>query len=178
MFCPSCGKKLAGGMKFCPKCGTDVSNRTINTGVSSLSSNRLKSNSNNSNNFNKSNNSHSSINSNINHPYKVKSGMSTGKKILLVVFLCCVGLIILSLIGSFLSPDANTYDYYDDNYTFGNLSSSNSSSNFSTNYSSSSSGSNYSNYNSNSHSSYYDDYDDYDDGYYDGYEDTYYGRSY
>lgn len=39
------------------------------------------------------------------------SSFSTGKKIIAVIAVCCIGLLIIGLIGSALSPDENTSSY-------------------------------------------------------------------
>jgi len=102
MFCPDCGKKLKDGIKFCPNCGC-----SINTGA-----NNFNNQSNNVNQFNSQNN-----NSNTSSPFNSQnnnsksgffSNLSTGKKILSVIVICCLALFIIGAIGSFISPDSNT----------------------------------------------------------------------
>ena len=82
MFCPKCGKEVPEDIKFCPKCGQNLSNDSNSKQV-----------------VNSSNNS--SINDRWN-------SFGTGKKIIVAIVACCIGLMIFGMIGSILSPDANT----------------------------------------------------------------------
>lgn len=83
MFCPKCGTEVPDDIKFCPKCGHDLSNRTkTNQTVNSTVPT-------------------GSISDKWN-------SFSTGKKIIVAIVVCCIGLYILGAIGSILSPDVNT----------------------------------------------------------------------
>ena len=102
MFCEKCGAKIPDGIKFCPECGQKVSKFT-KTKASVISSNS---------------NSTDSISDKWN-------SFSTEKKIVSIIVVCCIGLFIIGLIGSVLSPDANTssssydsdsYDYSSSSY--------------------------------------------------------------
>ena len=134
MFCEKCGAKVPEGIKFCPQCGQKVSNvKKAKTAVLSSNSNSIDSISDRWNSF------------------------TTGKKIVSIIVVCCIGLFIIGLIGSALSPDANTssssydsdsyddssssYDsYVSDSTNSGSSSSSSSSSDDDYTYSSSSNG--------------------------------------
>lgn len=83
MFCQKCGTEVPDDVKFCPKCGHDLSNRTkTNQTVNS-----------------------SAPTSSISDRW---NSFSTGKKIIVAIVVCCIGLYILGAIGSIVSPDANT----------------------------------------------------------------------
>ena len=91
MFCEKCGAKIPDGVKFCPGCGQKVLNITkVKSSVVSSNPSSIDSISDKWNSF------------------------STGKKIVSIIVLCCIGLFVIGLIGSVLSPDANTSSsYYD-----------------------------------------------------------------
>lgn len=89
MFCPKCGKEVPDDIKFCPKCG---------------------------HNFTSDKNTKQAVNSSVvTGSFSEKwNGFSTGKKILVAIVACCIGLYIIGLIGSIVSPDANTSSSVDD----------------------------------------------------------------
>ena len=174
--CSDCGSSLKENDKFCPNCGANVN---LNKGDSGASK-KIKinwdniSNPEGSRNRSKSKTGSTSFKS-------TESGSSkstTLKKFLTIVVVCCIGLMIVSLIGSFLSPDSNTSTYDNGNYnssdndkfkfTHENRYGSDSSSSGSSSSSSSSS-------HSSSDNSYLNDIktdestDEYKDAYWDGY---------
>lgn len=86
MFCEKCGTEVPDGVKFCPKCGHSLSNdtKTKQTATNSVSTGSI---------------------------VDTWSSFSTGKKIISIIVVCCIGLFIMGLIGSIVSPDANTSSY-------------------------------------------------------------------
>lgn len=100
MFCEKCGSELPDNVKFCPKCGNDLSNVVSKKQIMPATSNT------------------SSINDKWN-------SWSTGKKIIAVIAACCIGLLVLGMIGSILSPDSNTSSssYDSDSYDYSSSSS-------------------------------------------------------
>ena len=85
MFCEKCGAKIPDDTQFCPECGQKVSN--VSKAKSTFTS--------------------SNVNS-LDSLADKWNGFTTGKKIISIIVLCCIGLLIIGLIGSVLSPDANT----------------------------------------------------------------------
>lgn len=86
MFCPGCGAEVPDNIKFCPKCGYNLSDdEKSNQAVNSPSPSR-------------------SILDDWNN-------FSIGKKFIVAIVICCIGLLIMGFIGSILSPDANTSTY-------------------------------------------------------------------
>ena len=82
MFCENCGTKVPDGIKFCPKCGNRIQEvSTIKRSKRASSADSLKNN---------------------------WDNWSGGKKIIAIIVACCIGIFILGLIGSALSPDVNT----------------------------------------------------------------------
>ena len=117
MFCEKCGAKIPDSTNFCPECGQKLSNVTKSK-AAVISSNS---------------NSIDSLSDKWN-------SSSTGKKIVSIIVVCCIGLFIIGLIGSALSPDANTSSSsYDSDWSDSSGSSSSSSSNSDDDYSYSSS---------------------------------------
>lgn len=82
MFCEKCGAEVPDGKKFCPKCGNSLE------GISASKSSDSK--------FDF---------------VGLWSEWSTGKKVIAIIAVCCIGLLIVGFIGSIVSPDANTSSY-------------------------------------------------------------------
>lgn len=82
MFCEKCGAEVPDGVKFCPKCGHDLSAVSITKQPAS-----------------------SSTADSIKYTW---NSWGTGKKVIAIIVACCIGLFIMGSIMSILSPDANT----------------------------------------------------------------------
>lgn len=82
MFCPKCGEEVSESIKFCPKCGESLKD-DISSSFTSVSSLNIG-------------------------EKQFWKGWSTRRKIVSVIVACCVGLLIIGAIGSFMAPDQNT----------------------------------------------------------------------
>lgn len=92
MFCPECGAEVKDNAKFCPKCGANVNeSEQVN-----------------------------SVNNSVDVKNESKGILSflddwkewsTGKKVISIILVCCIGLIIIGAIGGFLFPDLNTSEH-------------------------------------------------------------------
>ena len=150
MKCSNCGSEFDDGLNFCPHCGTSAHVITCpqcgekynNVGVYCQNG--------------RSNSRRSSSGIRINPNVLKEHPWATG------IACCCIGLLILSLIGGVLSPDTNTSDYSDYNSNYFDDYSSNLSDDLSSSYNSSTSYDDYhgaSSDSSDSSSDYTYDYD-------------------
>jgi len=85
-FCPNCGNELADNAKFCSKCGNNFEDNKKD----------------NKNTINQKGN-----NDNLMSKF---DKYSTGEKVLIIVALCCIGILIIGGLSSIFTPDANTSD--------------------------------------------------------------------
>lgn len=85
MYCSNCGAKVEEGAKFCPECGSTITENSINSSTNSKTKSK----------------GFSSFLDDWN-----EWGM--GKKIGSIIIACCIGLLVMGLIGSIVSPDVNT----------------------------------------------------------------------
>ena len=85
MYCSNCGTKVEEGAKFCPECGSTITENSINSSTNSKTKSK----------------GFSSFLDDWN-----EWGM--GKKIGSIIIACCIGLLVMGLIGSIVSPDVNT----------------------------------------------------------------------
>ena len=170
--CPQCGEKYNNVGVYCPNCGYKLkedSNEHVNQvekverGSDSIKGGFGSSDSN----FNGGSNSHrqgSTFNGRSNSR-RSSSGNSINPNVLKEhpwatgIACCCIGLLILSLIGGVLSPDTNTSDYSDYNSNYFDDYSSNLSDDLGSSYNSSSSYDDDSSYSSDSSSDHTYDYD-------------------
>ena len=170
--CPQCGEKYNNVGVYCPNCGYKLkedSNEHVGhvENVERVSDSIKGGLGSSDSNFNGGSNSHrqGSIFNGRSNSRRSSSGIRINPNVLKEhpwatgIACCCIGLLILSLIGGVLSPDTNTSDYSDYNSNYFDDYSSNLSDDLSSSYNSSSSYDDDSSYSSDSSSDHTYDYD-------------------
>lgn len=131
--CMDCGHVLKVNDKFCPNCGANYhlnkgNSKKVKSNIENISTSKSSGNQSKST---ADSNSSASASGRTSFKSTANSGKSSGgfadafnnssfvKKLLTAIAVCCIGLMVLSLIGSFLSPDSNTSTYDSSNYDSG-----------------------------------------------------------
>lgn len=113
--CNDCGHVLKENDKFCPNCGANTHLNSGNSKKIKINGGNIAGSKGRGNTFKSTPNSRKSSGGVVNG----FNNSSTVKKLLTVLVACCVGLIVLALIGSLVSPDSNTSTYEDSRYDSG-----------------------------------------------------------